>query len=65
MKNKPGEITVDKIEYYNLVSKVEMYEIGIKNLETIIKKLIWGEDLTIEEKDIIVNILKKEDEENG
>lgn len=58
------EISVDKIEYYNLVSKVDMYEIGMKNLETIIKKLIWGEDLTIEEKDIVVNILKKEDEEN-
>lgn len=39
-------------------------EIGMKNLQNIIKKLIWGEDLTIEEKDIIVNILKKEDEEN-
>lgn len=58
------EITVDKIEYYNLVSKVGMYEIGMKNLEAIIKKLIWGEDLTIEEKDIVVNVLKKEDEEN-
>ena len=65
MKDKTTEISVDKIEYYNLLSKVGMYEIGIKNLETIIKKLIWGEDLTIEEKDIIVNILKKEDEENG
>ena len=64
MNNKLEEITVDKIEYYNLVSKVEMYEIGMKNLQNIIKKLIWGEDLTIEEKDIIVNILKKEDEEN-
>lgn len=58
------EITVDKIEYYNLVSKVYMYKIGMKNLETIIKKFIWGEDFTTEEKDIIVNILKKEDEEN-
>ena len=58
------EISVDKIEYYNLLSKVDMYEIGMKNLQNIIKKLIWGEDLSIEEKDIIVNILKK-DEENG
>lgn len=58
------KITVDKIEYYNLVSKVYMYKIGMKNLETIIKKFIWGEDFTTEEKDIMVNILKKEDEEN-
>lgn len=57
------EITVDKIEYYNLVSKVEMYEIGMKNLQTIIKKFIWGEDFTTEEKDLMIQILK-EDEEN-
>ena len=65
MKDKTEKISVDKIEYYNLLSKVDMYEIGIKNLETIIKKLIWGEDLTTEEKDIMINILKEEDEENG
>ena len=39
-------------------------EIGMKNLETIIKKFIWGEDFTTEEKDIMINILKKEEEEN-
>lgn len=66
MKNKPGEIFVDKIEYYNLLSKVEIYEISMKNLQNIIKKFILYEKFTEEEKDIIITILdKKKDEENG
>ncbi|HBS10671.1 MAG TPA: hypothetical protein DEA28_02980 [Firmicutes bacterium] len=59
------EISVDKIEYYNLVSKVDMYEIGMKNLQNIIRKLMWREELASEEKDIVVTILsKKEEKEN-
>lgn len=53
-----------KTKYYDTVSQVELFTIGMNNLKTIIKKLIWGEDLDTEEKDMIVNILKEDEEEN-
>lgn len=53
-----------KNKYYDTVSQVELFTIGMNNLKTIIKKLIWREDLNTEEKDMIVNILKEDEEEN-
>lgn len=53
-----------KTKYYETVSQVELLTIGMKNLQTIIKKFIWGEDFTIEEKDLMIEILKEGEEEN-
>lgn len=54
-----------KTKYYETVSQVELLTIGMNNLKTIIKKFIWGEDFTTEEKDIMVNILKENGEEEN
>lgn len=50
---------------HETMSQVELLTIGIRNLKTIIKKFIWGEDFTTEEKDMMINILKEEDEEEN
>ena len=36
----------------------------MRNLQTIIKKFIWGEDFTTEEKDLMIEILKEGEEES-
>lgn len=53
-----------KTKYYETVSQVELLTIGMRNLQTIIKKFIWGEDFTTEEKDLMIEILKEGEEEN-
>lgn len=52
-----------KTKYYETMSQVELLTIGMKNLQTIIKKLMWREELNTAEKDLIVQILNKESEE--
>ena len=54
-----------KTKYYETVSQVELLTIGMRNLKTIIKKFIWGEDFTTEEKDLMVNILKEDSEKEN
>ena len=54
-----------KTKYYDTMSQVELLTIGMNNLRTIIKKLMWREELNTEEKDLIVNILKEDEEENA
>lgn len=49
---------------HEIMSQVELLTIGIRNLKTIIKKFIWGEDFTTEEKDLMIEILKEGEEEN-
>lgn len=49
---------------HETMSQVELLTIGIRNLKTIIKKFIWGEDFTTEEKDLMIEILKEGEEEN-
>lgn len=53
-----------KTKYYETISQVELLTIGMNNLKTIIKKFIWGEDFTTEEKDLMIEILKEGEEEN-
>lgn len=54
-----------KTKYYDTISQVELLTIGMNNLRNIIKKLMWREELNTEEKDLIVNILKEDEEENA
>lgn len=53
-----------KTKYHETMSQIELLTIGMRNLKTIIKKFIWGEDFTTEEKDMMIEILKEGEEEN-